>query len=331
VFLGLVGLMHAWFIWYGDILFVYACVGLVLLLFSWAPARGLLIAGAILVGLGALVTAVLLMLGGDGMGEIDATLPQTLAEMPPLQRYFESWTHEGGKYMLAAWASAEGEVFANGPYWSAVAMRMLLWVWGLLATVMGFGWTVLGMFFLGAGLLKAGFFAPERREARRWLVRLGLVVGLPLAIGGGVLMYFGGQHMVAVGLGMMAGMLAGPLLALMWASLFAGWAEQPGPMARTVLGVLATTGRMGLTNYLLISVLASAIYQHWGLGMFGQTGALQEVGIAVGLWVVVVIISHLWLGVFAQGPMETLWRGATNLRWPRLGRADGGTGEVSRG
>ncbi|MCU0688434.1 MAG: hypothetical protein MUE97_01645, partial [Phycisphaerales bacterium] len=239
VCLGVIGLLHAWFIWYGDILFLYAVVGVGLLLFSWAPARGLLIGGAVLVGLGALVTAVLTMLGGGGMGEIDATLPQSLAEMPPLQRYFEGWTYEGGKYMLATWASAESEVFSGGPYWSAVAMRMLLWGGGLVAGVMGFGWTVLGMFFLGAGLLKAGFFAPERREARRWLVRMGLVVGLPLAIGGGALMHFGGQHMAAVGLGLMAGMLAGPLLALMWASLFAGWAERPGPMATRVLGVLA--------------------------------------------------------------------------------------------
>ena len=63
-------------------------------------------------------------------------------------------------------------------------------------------------------------------------------------------------------------------------------------------------GRMPLSNYLLQTVLASAVFYGWGLGLWGRAGPASETLLAIGLFVLVQLpLSRWWLGRFRYGPI----------------------------
>jgi uncharacterized protein len=71
---------------------------------------------------------------------------------------------------------------------------------------------------------------------------------------------------------------------------------------------LAATGRLSLTNYLMTSVILSAIFASWGLGLFGEVTRWQA--FVLGLVPVAAMLgwSPLWVARLGQGPFERLWR-----------------------
>ncbi|MFC4353614.1 DUF418 domain-containing protein [Chryseomicrobium palamuruense] len=76
-------------------------------------------------------------------------------------------------------------------------------------------------------------------------------------------------------------------------------------------------GRMSLTIYLLMSLLATTFFYSYGLGFYGKVDVLTGTWIGIGLYALCVIFAELWLTYFKQGPMEKLWRYFT---YPRTNR-----------
>ncbi len=74
-----------------------------------------------------------------------------------------------------------------------------------------------------------------------------------------------------------------------------------------LLSWAAPLGRTAFTNYLLQSVVLSALFYGWGLRLYGM-GAFAAFSIGVSLYLAQVIISTLWLAKYRFGPVEWLWR-----------------------
>ncbi|HVK66580.1 MAG TPA: DUF418 domain-containing protein, partial [Polyangium sp.] len=87
---------------------------------------------------------------------------------------------------------------------------------------------------------------------------------------------------------------------------------------KRVLLVLASPGRMPLTNYLTQSLIATTLFYSYGFAWFGKVGPLAGIGIAVVIFTVQVIWSRLWLARFRYGPLEWLWRAATYGKLPPM-------------
>jgi uncharacterized protein len=69
---------------------------------------------------------------------------------------------------------------------------------------------------------------------------------------------------------------------------------------------------MPLTNYLFQTLLATFIFYGWGLGFWGRVGPALQLVLAVAIYFVIQVpLSRLWLGRFALGPMEYVWRWLT--------------------
>jgi uncharacterized protein len=93
-------------------------------------------------------------------------------------------------------------------------------------------------------------------------------------------------------------------LAIVYASGFALlW-----PRASRFLGLLVAPGRMALTNYLLQSVISTALFFGVGLGLAGRLPPRSIVATAVAIYAVQALGSHLWLERFRSGPFEWAWR-----------------------
>ena len=61
-------------------------------------------------------------------------------------------------------------------------------------------------------------------------------------------------------------------------------------------------------NYLGTSVVMTAIFYGWGLGLAGTVGhAAQWLFVMLG-WILMLGWSQPWLSRFRQGPLEWIWR-----------------------
>lgn len=76
---------------------------------------------------------------------------------------------------------------------------------------------------------------------------------------------------------------------------------------------LAAAGRMSLSNYLLTSLVLSALYASWGLGLFGTVSRVEALATTLLPAGLILLWSPLWLARFRQGPLEALWRRSARL------------------
>jgi uncharacterized protein len=79
------------------------------------------------------------------------------------------------------------------------------------------------------------------------------------------------------------------------------------------LSVFSPLGRMSLTSYVIQSIVGTSIYYGFGLGMYQYTGASFALAIGVTLAVLQRQFSVWWLAHHPQGPLETVWHRLTWL------------------
>lgn len=296
-----IGALHAVLIWSGDILFYYALLGFVVLAFRRRPPRtcvvwslSLLAAGALILLSGAGLLAVTEQAAGDEVDQV------TAAEM-------------AGLHELADRAEA---AYTTGTYAEQVQVRLA----ELSIMVTGYIFmtpTLLGMALLGVALARSGFVETiaERGPALRRMTRWGLAVGLPLNVVGGVLESGDPLGMTASGLaGLGVLMIGGPVLGLAYASIMTRVAIAR-PTASAVRR-LASVGRMAVSNYLLQSLLATAVF--YGLGLYGTLSLEVAMLLVVAIWTINLLWSLPWLKRFRYGPVEWLWRAGTYGRLPAM-------------
>ena len=77
---------------------------------------------------------------------------------------------------------------------------------------------------------------------------------------------------------------------------------------------LAAVGQMALTNYLMASVLCGLVFHGYGLSLYGELDRWQLYLVVLGVWIVQLTISPIWLRYFHFGPVEWLWRSLTYWR-----------------
>lgn len=315
--LALFGVLHALLLWYGDILFHYFLIALMTMwVVGLKPKWLLLIAGI------AVTLAVLTLTGLTTLGMIFAPNGQAIPETTDVTTYAEFWNQlwdgkvQGGP-MHPAWMVGEADAFQNGPLMTAVSMRAINWISGMIFWLIFNGtlFHLIGMFTLGAAIMKAGAFDVGSRLPALF-VALGLVVGIPGSILIVIISERGGMNSPAYGYAASATHLVGPCLSL-------GYLGLAITLARRVSGNLlvtgiASAGRMALTNYLMQSFIVAAIAQHWGFALFSEVSRVQMVVIVVSVYAFQLVLSTLWLRAFTMGPLEYLWRTATYLRLPRL-------------
>lgn len=386
LFLGIVGLLHALLLWYGDILFIYAIAALVLLCFGWAGARGLAISGitmlaivcVLMTGFGALT----FLDDGRAKTQPDATAnvagpaaaipqsdpapgattpdpapdsppmqdsesepasdpadaaeqpappPAAAAKEPPADKPF--WHTPFGRLIWGyktqqiqggpehpTWRTNETIAYQQGPYSQVFLFRAMTWLSMLIFVIfMGFGFSILGMFFLGAALAKADAFSPARRPLHRKLLAAGFGLGLPLCVTGAVAQGLA-PSASTITLNAFCQSLGAPLLSLGYLAAITMLVNSGA--ASWLTRRLALAGRMAFTNYLTQTVVATTIFYYYGMGLFGTTTRLQEIAIVFGIYAVqLFVISPLWMSAFRFGPLEWLWRSFTYLKAQPLHRA----------
>jgi uncharacterized protein len=84
-----------------------------------------------------------------------------------------------------------------------------------------------------------------------------------------------------------------------------------------LLSKLIPFGKMSLTNYILQSVVGCFIYYRYGLGLVEYTGATYSLLIGIVLFILQLYFCKWWLSKHRQGPLEYIWHKAT---WISFGK-----------
>ncbi len=290
-----IGLAHAVFLWYGDILLLYALLGFLLLRFRQSTDRTLLrVAAACLV---LPVVIYLLMLAGSlAMGSGTPTAPPTADAGPDPTAEFVAM-------MTTAWRegswldSFRANLFGLAGRWVDLFISVRFP-------------KVFGMFLLGLYLGRRGFGTDLHRDGPvlRRVLGIGLLVGLPASAAMSWLEGLG-VYFPPSALGLLQTVVAAigvPALALAYA---AGIALAFGSAwGRRLVGRMAAAGRMALTNYLMHSAIMIVLFYGWGLGWHGRMGPALTTPIALAICAAQVPLSRWWLSRFQFGPVEWLWR-----------------------
>jgi len=107
-------------------------------------------------------------------------------------------------------------------------------------------------------------------------------------------------------------LLLRPFLALAYAA--AVILAVQGGAARWLTMRLAAAGRMAFSNYLGTSLIMTTIFYGYGFGLFGQLHRAQLYLLVLGQWVLILGWSPLWLRYFRYGPFEWAWRSLSRGR-----------------
>jgi uncharacterized protein len=284
-----IGCIHAFFIWHGDILIAYALTGFILLFFHRAHSRTWLV-GAIMVFV-VPHFVISLLLGFAVFSGKSATLTSN----EPLA--IEALKH-----------------YRDGTIADIFLQRWNDWVYvnsmeGLLFTVM----TLLAMCLFGGYIAQKQWFVYVEEHIRKmktiWL--FSLCIGVPLKL----LPYLTEKNAWTE---YVQDMFGGPALSFFYATtIFLLFRKERW---RKVLLPLAAVGRMSLTNYLFQSVFCTSLFYSYGLGLYGRVHPFYGLVLAIAIYFVQVIASKRWLRSFRMGPIEWAWRTATYGKRPLLRR-----------
>lgn len=278
-----IGLVHLVFIWDGDILTLYALLGLTLPFFRRWRERRLLLAALLLILLPAAGQALFQAMGWEPhrfFYSLSDSISRSLGGTPGSEI---AWLQREDPGAFLAWT------MGGWPYRPGTLIES----WRIPK--------VLGIMLLGLALgrrLVAGRLIEDRRLLLRTL-GLGLAVGLPASL----------AYAATPGLGQesIPSIVGTVPLALAYAAAFVlAW-----PHAKPVLGLFAAPGRMALTNYLTHSLLGILLFYGVGFGLVGRLPPAGFYGIAAAIFAAQILLSHWWLARREQGPMEALWRRAT--------------------
>ena len=285
----LFGLIHAYFIWVGDILVTYAICGSLVFFFRKKSIRTLFIMAVILF----LIPISLKFMTYYGM-PADA-LESTFAFFHPSAEEIASQTNAmRGTYLEQMPLRVE----------DAIQIQTLVFMIEMF-------WRASAMMLLGMILYRKGILSAEKSTAYyKKLMWVGFVPGLILS-GIGLSQVYASEWNAAyvMNIGANYKFVSGLFMALGYIGLVI-WCYKKG-IFKKFQNRLRATGRMAFTNYIGMSVICTLLFNGHGLGLFGTLDRLQQFLIVISVWVLILIISPLVLKNYRLGPLEWLWRKLT--------------------
>ncbi len=275
----LIGCVHAYIFWFGDIIRDYAICGMFLLLvYKWKPKK--ILTAAIVFSV--LLTGTVFIANSVFNLQEYAYDTAIAAEHPLATTYW--------RYL---YINARIDPFVNFIQDSPIT---LVFCFGNMLT--------------GFWMAKSGFFHQQERfrSSRKKLIAAGILLGIPASyvlwlITEGKLEL--SPALIWIPYVIVAGMV---LQSLFYISAFTQLFRSEA--WRKILSLFAPVGKMALTNYLLQTVFYLLFFFHAtnGLKLFGRLTITETYLVALGFFLVQVLFSTWWMKKHEQGPVENIWK-----------------------
>ena len=301
----LFGCLHG-LLFEGDILMLYAELGVLLVLLNRLPTKWLLSLGLLLM----LSFPLGHLLGGDrgddwpadsaeeanawleedriasplAVGSFTEVLSYHAAFLP--ERFWADWQYPDSGFLVLACFLLGFCLMRSG--WGALArltvtqstgIALMLWVLGLSLMAIERYWAA-----------TLGYAPFERSDAA------------PLQVLGGDLVYLAATLI-----------LTGAWFASVWCWVQSAWLVG-------VRDAIARAGQMSLTGYVSQTLIFTTVFYGYGWGAAFIWGPAQVAAFAVVVYALQVVLCYVWLQRFRRGPLEWLWRCLTYSRWGPMRR-----------
>lgn len=310
----LIGLAHAFLLFWGDILYPYALCGLLLFPFRKLPAKKLLVIGALFIAFEA---------GWSTVGAFHVVEQRNLAAAANAPA-------KAGKPLTEEQAEAKKELEARrkqrkpspeeletdakpwrgNPSQVIAARAKRVEFWHALPYYDPANCDIWSMMFIGMALFKLGIFSAARSyRFYGWMAAIGYGIGIPmnsyiawLALKSN----FDRVNFAVVHVGYDIERLPVALahVALLMMICKAG-------ALRWLTSRLAAIGQTALSNYVLHSVICSFVFTGYGFGLYGRLQRYQLYYVVAASWALSLAASPIWLRHYWFGPLEWCWRSLT--------------------
>lgn len=285
----LIGFLHLMFLWSGDILMLYALLGMLLPLFRNVSNRALLVWAFVMMAIPMSVDYMVELSGIDPSASVVELQQFYCAKYGITDENFAYWLRDAEHYnetfeFLIQGALVRVQEFIDGNRY----------------------FKVMGLFLLGFCIGRNRFYADlsSLMPQLKRIARYGFIIGLPLSfiyawsaingrpwgLGMHAVLYF--VSVFPLGFAYVAGISLCYLRRPQWKGF----------------RFFALPGRMALTNYIGQSVFGMLLFYGIGFGLGAGMGLVYVVLIAAGVWIVQALFSGMWLHYCQFGPLEWIWR-----------------------
>ncbi|MFN0166395.1 MAG: DUF418 domain-containing protein [Bryobacteraceae bacterium] len=310
----LFGIVHAYLLWLGDILYPYALCGLILYPFRNSTPRRLLIIGCTILAISAAAYLGLgfktrEMIGKGRAAEKVAASGQKLSDdQAEAKKEYEQWRKFNQP--TAEELEKDAKAWRGDPLTVIKTRAKVVAFFHFKPYYHPFNWDIWSMMFIGMGLMKLGVLSAERSLRFYGTIALvGYGIGIPVnSYTAWVIIranfdpaihafsnstYDAGRLSIALGhLGML----------MLFCKL--GW-------LRWLTSRLGAIGQMAFSSYITHSVICSVLFTGYGFKLYGRLERYELYYVVAAIWVLQLIASPIWLRRYRFGPLEWAWRSLT--------------------
>lgn len=304
----IIGLIHSYFIWDGDILYHYAVCGLLLLPFRSMKSRSIVFALFLLLAIPLFKSYENVSKRKDTFQKYSQAVSKSseersTAEEKTVKNWENRYAEKTFEYKEVEaprqtyWEGVrhsfkEGQVLDGAFYYDSIIFSSLM--------VM-----LVGMLFY-----RSGIFSDYSAWRFYWPIAIGVLV-LGLAVNAfryyhwtyldhePILEFWKGWSFTfpkeILGIGYVL------ILNGVYQKFLKSWK----------LGWLTAIGRTALSNYIFQSLILGILFYGYGFGLHNQFSRVELLGFVIGIWVLQIVLTQVWLRFYTQGPLEMIWRKLT--------------------
>jgi len=294
-----VGLFHLLFLWAGDILILYAFVGLFLPLFRSVSSKKLLIYSIGLLLFPILIDACVVAFNWNLSAPVIKATHYFHGKFGITEESFPVWLVESKTYLDVLKFNLAGSF-----------IRMQEFIEGNRA------FKVLGLFLLGLYIGRNKIYADLEgsKHLLKKVAAYGFIIGFPTSL----LYAWSAMNSHPFGLAGHSAISAVSVVPLSLAYTAAICLWYLKNKERKVFRFFAAPGRMALTNYIMQSVFGIIVFYGIGFALGARTGLVYVELIALAVFAIQVLYSSIWLYYNQYGPLEWGWRMLTYGKWLKL-------------
>jgi uncharacterized protein len=287
--LALIGFLHLMFLWSGDILLLYAMIGMALPFFKNVADKKLIIIAVALLFFPVVMDVLKETFGFDLAIPVVRATHHFNDKVGINDENFCVWLRDSKTYpemfkFMIPGAFIRCQEFIDGH-------RVF---------------KVLGLFLLGLYIGRHSLYIDleKRKVFFRKLRRFGFIIGLPFSVVYAVCA-LNENRLGLSGRSLFYFLSVVPLCMAYIAAICLWYIKN---RERRIFTWIAAPGRMALTNYIAQSAIGMCIFYGIGFGLGASMGLVYVEFLALGVFLFQVIFSTIWMRYFQFGPLEWVWR-----------------------
>ena len=306
----ILGWFHSTYLWYGDILFIYALCAFLLFFFKNITPKKQFILGCLIYLIPTFSNFAGYEYLIDDLDQVEKDViiqhwnPSSETLQQELDAYRGSYK-EQVQYREKMWSSNNKNNASGGDIGAGII--------GLSFLIDLFSRSF-GMMLIGMACFSWGVFSNALTKSFYYKLTLyGLGIGLPISMIGLFFNYsFDWNWKYIQFLGRSPNNIATPLIAFGYIGIIMLWVRKGS--FKNLQEKLRSIGKTALSAYLIQTVIATFIFYGIGLGLFGYVNRAYQLVIMCFIWFVLFTLCPMWLSKYQYGPVEWIWRMLTYIK-----------------